>query len=545
MRVRACVRGRYPVNVQQGWGNETRPVSESFSDVRVRAWAAIGGVEDFTVISVRVLNIEEPPIADTPMQSIFENAPAGTEVGRIAVVDGDCLAFTCPFIFTVIAGNYNNAFQIGADGTVVVRNSTAINYEVVQVIAMAVHISDGTLFTYAMPRYAIVDINDAPVIAPNITFVVLEDSPLNLQVGDRIPATDEDFGQEKVRGGAARLCIRFVWLPDCRCRGCPPLLALQFYSIDNLAAINNHFKIGSCDGLVSTVSRCCACAVVETPVYRAARATHSGAFAFQIRVNGPIDFETRKLYIVTVAVKDSGVPAMTGYQNITIEVTNVNDPPDILPQTLYVPENCPVGTYVSGVVVASDQDGDVLIYELLAGDESGVFSFNRTDGQLRVVQAGYMDFEGDTGLTEFVLRISVADRQYVVSAPVTVAVADVNDPPHLLRGQTLYLDENSPENTTMGRVQYEDQVRRRHGCVYSQWCCLVHAAVPTGRMCRVSVPGRERHRAVQHCGDRACVCDGVAGHRPGDRHALRERLRPVRVQLRGFEHHLRHRADVR
>lgn len=45
------------VNVGDGWANETLATYEYLADVRVQAWAALGGVEDFTNLTVRVLPI--------------------------------------------------------------------------------------------------------------------------------------------------------------------------------------------------------------------------------------------------------------------------------------------------------------------------------------------------------------------------------------------------------------------------------------------------------------------------------------------------------
>jgi hypothetical protein len=171
-------------------------------------------------------------------------------------------------------------------------------------------------------------------------------------------------------------------------------------------------------------------------------------------VNGDIDFETRKQYIVTVAATDNGAPRQTGYTNVTVNVINKNDPPNIDPQEITFGENLPVGSFADQLVVGTDPDSDdVMTFSIVSGDEIGLFSINNATGQLRNNIAGVMDFESTLN-NKFTIRVMVNDRALAfATAEITVLVTDHNDPPALVpSARVLNVTENSPNGTVIGSI---------------------------------------------------------------------------------------------
>ncbi len=83
-------------------------------------------------------------------------------------------------------------------GFVLVANPLAIDFERVTVIALSIRVSDGVLATYAMPRFDILNANDPPVMTPGQSASLLGNVPLNTEVGAKVVATDQDFGQSMV-----------------------------------------------------------------------------------------------------------------------------------------------------------------------------------------------------------------------------------------------------------------------------------------------------------------------------------------------------------
>lgn len=390
----------YMVAITDGWGGETNSDTEQVARVRVRSWLFEGGVEEFAEIDVHLTDVQEPPQAVTPRGDIKENTPTDTELGVITSRDGDCPpeSVTCPELqYQFLAGNYRDALKIMPDGRVLVDNELALNYEDPdsRIIAIAIRVTDGTLASYAMPRFAVLDDNDKPVVVPGQVVAVEEESPRNTEVGAKVNSTDEDRGQE------------------------------PFYRIEGGDPLGN-FKIGSCDG--------------------------------QIRVEVPPDFETKEFYDLLITVTDDGSPPAKGEGIVRVNIINVNDPPTMEDQTRSVGEHLPAGTLVGSPVDAEDEDGDALSFEILAGDENGVFAVDEGTGQLRIARNGYTDFENELGLNSFVLQMSASDIQYSAEAEVTVVVTDRNDAP-VLNSPALSVNENPAVGLSIGFVYATDQDR--------------------------------------------------------------------------------------
>ncbi len=85
-----------------------------------------------------------------------------------------------------------------------VANPLALDFERVTVIALSIRVSDGVLATYAMPRFDILNANDPAVILPGQGTSLLGNVPLNTEVGTKVLATDQDFGQSMVRHSTLR-----------------------------------------------------------------------------------------------------------------------------------------------------------------------------------------------------------------------------------------------------------------------------------------------------------------------------------------------------
>ena len=89
--------------------------------------------------------------------------------------------------------------------------------------------------------------------------------------------------------------------------------------------------------------------------------------------NEPLDFETNPQIQLTVTVTDDGVAPRSSAATVTINVTNVNEPPILMDRDFSISENRPPGTIV-GRVTATDSDaGDTLTYVRWGGDSATWF----------------------------------------------------------------------------------------------------------------------------------------------------------------------------
>ena len=90
-------------------------------------------------------------------------------------------------------GNTGGAFDIDAQGRIIVVNSSALNYETTPSFTVITTVTDTGIPSTSMGAtmtISLVDINDAPVIG-NQTFTVREHSLTGAAVGT-VQATDED-----------------------------------------------------------------------------------------------------------------------------------------------------------------------------------------------------------------------------------------------------------------------------------------------------------------------------------------------------------------
>jgi len=159
-----------------------------------------------------------------------------------------------------------------------------------------------------------------------------------------------------------------------------------------------------------------------------------------IKVNGPIDFETRSQYTLTVTVTDTKGHPTTA--TATINITDKNEPPvvtDVL--------NCSITENTKKIieganckVVASDVDaGDALTYTIKEGNVSSTFSLNATTGVITALKKpNYED------ISAYTLYIEVRDKgDSVRYVRADIAVRDTNEVP-TGTARNGFIDENSP-----------------------------------------------------------------------------------------------------
>jgi Ca2+-binding RTX toxin-like protein len=91
---------------------------------------------------------------------------------------------------------------------------------------------------------------------------------------------------------------------------------------------------------------------------------------------------------------------------IDVQVVVPNQPPVAEDQAFGVAENSATGTVV-GQVAASDPDaGQSLVYEIIAGNESGAFRIDAETGEITVAEGGELDFET---VPSYTLTVQVTD----------------------------------------------------------------------------------------------------------------------------------------
>ena len=175
-----------------------------------------------------------------------------------------------------------------------------------------------------------------------------------------------------------------------------------------------------------------------------------------LMIASSLDYETASEHHLVIAVSDNGRPPLHSNISVSINITDVNDNPPQFNQSIYntsIPENTiSVGELIQ--VSATDVDtgpgGIVNTYAILAGNEEGHFTIDKTTGVigLRVAEGAKLDRE----LTDqYKLTITATDQgnpqQLTGSTLLFVSVSDIDDNPSYSGHMTVVI------NSLDGRFQ--------------------------------------------------------------------------------------------
>ena len=142
-----------------------------------------------------------------------------------------------------------------------------------------------------------------------------------------------------------------------------------------------------------------------------------------------LDFETTRVYTITVLAEDQGSPALTGTTQVQISVLDANDnPPEFIDAPYYVntSENTPIATTVL-TVTATDSDSSSngqIVYSLQG---TTLFDINPSTGEVFINEI--IDYEIIRSLNFTVIARDSGDLPQSSTAQVYVVVINENDNP--------------------------------------------------------------------------------------------------------------------
>jgi len=161
-----------------------------------------------------------------------------------------------------------------------------------------------------------------------------------------------------------------------------------------------------------------------------------------------LDYETDASYQLTVEVSDNGTPPLTETVMITVDITDVNDPPVVFDDIYIVNEDNPLGVAAFGVLANdSDADGDSISAVLDTAATNGSLTLN-ADGSFDYIPDAH--FSGTDSFT-YHARDATVDSN---TATVTITVNSVNDAPVV----SDILDQNIAEGSTFATINLDDFV---------------------------------------------------------------------------------------
>ncbi|PKV50334.1 NHL repeat-containing protein [Aquimarina sp. MAR_2010_214] len=137
-----------------------------------------------------------------------------------------------------------------------------------------------------------------------------------------------------------------------------------------------------------------------------------------------LDFETKTTHEITVEVTDGKAKAAAKV-TITVIDEDENMPPVIAAQSFNIDENSASSTVI-GTVVASDPDGDTLLFSIeFVNPSTSAFQISDT-GEISIVAGSNIDYETHSSYT---MKVVVSDNNLLAKADVQININDLNEIP--------------------------------------------------------------------------------------------------------------------
>lgn len=182
--------------------------------------------------------------------------------------------------------------------------------------------------------------------------------------------------------------------------------------------------------------------------------------AAQIVVADRLDRETLSKYLLTVAVCDQGKPRLCTYENIDIQIEDINDNRprfvDSFPAPLELPENYEIGKRVIQIEVTDDDSFNTIQYRLV--NFRSVFRIHKRTGWLKLRDG--LDRER---LDQYQLIITASDhsvnsKSLTSTLTLSIVIGDINDnkPIFAKNSYTLSLPEDLPVGSFLVQLHATD-----------------------------------------------------------------------------------------
>lgn len=461
---------------------------ETKSTYKIRVDVSDGGglrAEESFEITVTDAN-DAPTNIDLSSNTINENRPVGTVIGKLTGVDQDV---TDTHIFTLVDGtgsNDNSAFRIIGDE---LQANAVFDFDIRKDYSVRIKVDDNRGGTFQKVfSIKITDQNDAPSQLTLSNNTIDENATIGTIIGTfntedndstntHIYALEQfgDFSSFQIIGNT--LQSRVVFNHETKSN-----FGIRVKSTDDEGAfIVNDFSIiildvneSPSDILLSNNSvrenepistQVGAFTMVdqdenETATFRlvtGANSTDNALFSISQNIlftESILDFETKANYSIRVEVEDKGGLKFT--RTFNISAVDVNDAPTDIALTLQkVPENRPIGTLV-GIMTSTDQDKDEqFTYTLVAGNgDSNNESFRIVNSELQTNTT--FNFEQKS---TYSIRMRSRDRAGATFDKVfTITIEDANDQPTDIVFETgPEIVSSNPSGSLVGKLKTIDE----------------------------------------------------------------------------------------
>lgn len=341
---------------------------------------------DEEIITINLADVNESPVISNQVFSSSSFASNGTFVGVVTGSDPD---INQTLAFSIVSGNSNGAFALNtSDGTLTVANSAALDPAITPTFSLNVMLQD----------------NGNPVLSSNAVITVNLDAQNSTPV---INAQAFNLEENQVAGTL----------------------------IGTIAATDPN------SGQTLTYS------IVSGNPYNTFAISETGILS--VGNSAALDYETNPVFTFTVMVTDNGTPALSAQAPVTVSLTDVNDPPVMLPQALSAKENTPKGRYI-GKINGSDQDyGDTFQFTISDGNTDDAFLLQPYTGRIFVNNSAALNYEVTP---VFYLTVRSTDNHGAYSEQImTINLINVNEAP-VVQNQSFSVSQSATNGTEVGTV---------------------------------------------------------------------------------------------
>ena len=346
--------------------------SKSSYSVTVKADDKNGGTATIDV-TVTVTDVDEPPEFDsaTATREVPENTEAGENIGAPVTAADPDTGDTQTY---TLEGADLDSFDIdSASGQIQTKSGVTYDHEIKSSYSVTVKADDNHGSTATIDvTITVADVNEPPEFdSATATREVPENTEAGENIGAPVTAADPDTGDT-------------------------PAYTLAGADADS-------FDIGSASGQIQT------------------------------KPGVTYDHEIKSSYSVTVKADDKN--GGTATIDVTITVTDVDEPPEFSMETASrtIAENTTTGVAIGDPVTATDPDtGDTPAYTL-GGTDAAFFDIDTSTGQLQTQAA--LDYETKSGYT---VTVTASDGALTATVDVTVTVTNIDE------AGTVALSTNQP-----------------------------------------------------------------------------------------------------
>ncbi|QDS88043.1 Cadherin domain protein [Rosistilla ulvae] len=200
-----------------------------------------------------------------------------------------------------------------------------------------------------------------------------------------------------------------------------------------------------------------------------------------------LDYENQTTYQIVVRVVEvpdgDGEPAtaLSSETPLTIQVLNVDEPPQVEFDATAIAENAAAGTVVASVS-AIDPEGEEVTITQRGG--STKFVFDPLTNQVKVADGAVLDFESDQ---EYSIQLRATDASFPPNFSDLIIPITVNDAPETptIVSQTLTVPENSPTgplNASVAAIDPDSNDPLRYEIVAGDGAAVFTIDDATGRL---------------------------------------------------------------